>query len=386
MKPILKCLAAGSLAVIGLLLYQERTAMQGLFNPGTKSEQASNYTQKKTASKPALQFTVPPNTVTVAAETIKSPSPATLSKNNAVAVEAHQPALLTHALVSLRRPYVHRNKIDVSKLLKNISVETASRDLATKLTVKQPAELSRELVSVQPSVNGMVATRVKTVAVKRNAVARNGAKRNTASSNYENQSFASLKQADEGADSYSYESLYEQTKQLQDYAIQYGANPELGIMINLGLKSAKKRFFIVDLTTNTIIKMGIVAEGENSRKQADQKKDALEPGVVAGAAGVYKVDKHAKGRFNPSYKLYSMQNNGNSSVAQKSMKLMSSKKVPYAEAIAPLMKTKGNLSVSVRFFKEIRTMLNQSEKPVLLWVYDGSEDTKAMYSAVSRSN
>jgi len=189
--------------------------------------------------------------------------------------------------------------------------------------------------------------------------------------------FAAVSLADNGIDNYSYASLSEETEQLREFAERSGGNTDFGIVVNLGIKSGKKRFFVVDLSSNTIVKSGVVAEGSGDVYAAYEKRYSNEPGSMASSLGIYKIGKRAKTAL--SYQLFGLQES-NSNAEKRSIVLQASDEVPYEEINFPLLKTNGSLSLSGRFLKEISPMLNESIKPVLLWVYDSAADGQSLYS------
>ena len=444
MKLLTKCLAAGSLAAIVLFTYKERFDIHTFFNAGTKANQAGANDKRDPLSPSAapLQKTAPlilqaktecssQNRIEPSIKPHYSSTKQLLVSDNVLAESNNTVDFLSHAVL---RPYKNvgfKKNIVTSKLIKKMSAETISMHLktiipsadSTALTAldngikaekmpelialknSQPAKqeissLQQEKVEMEAPITvpqkmagtayegGVIAISPKIPANINNTISKAETKSEKNSQKATNSvnipEFASLKQADNGTDTYSYASLYDGTEKLKEYAASSGSNTDYAIIINLGIKSGKKRFFVIDFSTNTIVKSGIVAEGSGDVYSSYEKRYSNEIGSMASSLGIYKIGKRIKSNVNYSYRLYGMQES-NSNAFKRSMMLQGSEDIPYDEISLPLLKTDGSLSLSARLLKEISPMLDASAKPVLLWAYDPSTDSQPLYSAIQKN-
>jgi len=412
MKPLSKCLAAGSLAALALFGYCESSSIHSFFNTSTKAATIS--TDKKdvfTQSAEQLRQSAP-----LIAEVEPSQNKAALVKtsadkmNHEVNAEPNTVDYLTHAVLPSYKPIAIRKEIDISKLTKKMSAtismnmkvsqSTDSTGLNNSIATVNSSKAEPENNSIQPEKDemepaytmprkkagtayegsqAMAAVKLPAGNINTFAKSTNKAEKVNQKISGANMSaaFAAVSLADNGIDNYSYASLSEETEQLREFAERSGGNTDFGIIVNLGIKSGKKRFFVVDLSSNTIVKSGVVAEGSGDVYSAYEKRYSNEPGSMASSLGIYKIGKRAKTTL--SYQLFGLQES-NSNAEKRSIVLQASDEVPYEEINFPLLKTNGSLSLSGRFLKEISPMLNESMKPVLLWVYDSVADGQSLYS------
>jgi len=412
MKPLSKCLAAGSLAALALFGYYESSSIHSFFNTITKTTTiGANKKDVFTQSADQLKQSAP-----LIAEIEPGQNKAALMKaradkmNHGVNADPNMVDYLTHAVLPSYKPIAIRKEIDISKLTKKMSAtismnvkvsqSTDSTGLNNGIATVNSSKAEPENNSIQPEKTEVepayTMPRKKAgtayegsqamAAVKLPAGSINTFAKSTNKAEKLNQkisgagmsaAFAAVSLADNGIDNYSYASLSEETEQLREFAERSGGNTDFGIIVNLGIKSGKKRFFVVDLSSNTIVKSGVVAEGSGDVYSAYEKRYSNEPGSMASSLGIYKIGKRAKTTL--SYQLFGLQES-NSNAEKRSIVLQASDEVPYEEINFPLLKTNGSLSLSGRFLKEISPMLNESIKPVLLWVYDSAADGQSLYS------
>src|SRR5581483_4998550 len=123
--------------------------------------------------------------------------------------------------------------------------------------------------------------------------------------------YAATREAEAGSNKYDGVLLLNKAKQLKNFAQEKGYSTQYGFIVNMGMKSGKKRFFVVDLATMTIVNKGIVAHGRGDERITLDKKYSNEKGSNCTALGIYKVGKYYMGTFGPSYRLYGLQNSNN---------------------------------------------------------------------------
>jgi hypothetical protein len=192
-------------------------------------------------------------------------------------------------------------------------------------------------------------------------------------------SYAATRQSETGSDDYSWLDLYEKAEQLKAYAKQHKYNTEYGFIIHMGMKSGKKRFFVMDLNTMTIVKRGIVSHGRGAARFTLDKKYSNEKGSNCTSLGIYKIGKSYTGTFGASYKLHGLQES-NKNAYERSIVLHTMRCIPDQEIDYPIFQSEGCPSVSTQFLKEISTVINKSSKPVLLWIFDPATENQASWA------
>ncbi|MGZ5191235.1 MAG: murein L,D-transpeptidase catalytic domain-containing protein, partial [Flavisolibacter sp.] len=85
--------------------------------------------------------------------------------------------------------------------------------------------------------------------------------------------------------------------------------------------------------------------------------------------GKYKIGNPYQGKFGLAYKLYGLDKT-NSNAFSRFVVLHAHDCVPDDETENEICQSPGCPTVSVAFLKELKTMINNSEKPVLLWIYN----------------
>jgi hypothetical protein len=145
----------------------------------------------------------------------------------------------------------------------------------------------------------------------------------------------------------------------------------------MGMKSGKKRFFVIDLSTMTIEKKGIVAHGRGENRFTLNKSYSNQKGSNCTALGMYKIGKYYNGIFGPSYKLFGLQNTNNNAF-DRAIVLHTMNCIPYDEIDFPIFQTEGCPAVSPDFLKEVGAVITKSDKPVLLWIFDPGQENKTL--------
>jgi hypothetical protein len=173
--------------------------------------------------------------------------------------------------------------------------------------------------------------------------------------------------AEAGRETYSYSLLYDRAEKIRAYAARKGFDTSFAFMIDMGMKSGKKRFFVMDLNNMTIVKRGMVAHGRGN--SSFNKNYSNTSGSNCTSLGIYKVGSMYKGNYGVSYKLMGLEGS-NSNALNRSIILHSMSCIPYEEIEAPICQSEGCPSLSPAFLKEIAPIINSRSKPMLMWIYD----------------
>lgn len=172
-----------------------------------------------------------------------------------------------------------------------------------------------------------------------------------------------------GLDSYPDYLMQARIEKLAEYANENNYSTEYAFIINLGLKSGKKRFFLVDLLHGEILKSGLVAHGRGKEKFTLQKKYSNLPGSACSSLGLYKIGSVYSGGFGKSFRLIGLEKSNNNALSR-AIVLHAMSCIPNEEIDYPICQSEGCPSLSPEFLDDISPVILKSKKPLLLWVFD----------------
>jgi hypothetical protein len=155
---------------------------------------------------------------------------------------------------------------------------------------------------------------------------------------------------------------------LKEYLAENNFNTDYCFMVDMRIPSGKKRFFVFNLKKDSIEKAGLVTHGSGSSK-GDSLIFSNVTESKCTSIGKYKIGKSYNGKFGLAYKLYGLDKT-NSNVFKRFVVLHSHPCVP-GEEIYPLRicVSYGCPTVAPYFLNGLRPYLDQSKKPVLLWIF-----------------
>ncbi|OQP49332.1 hypothetical protein A4H97_28755 [Niastella yeongjuensis] len=186
-------------------------------------------------------------------------------------------------------------------------------------------------------------------------------------------------QKETGLDDYNYMQLIDKAEKLEEYAKLNGYSTEYGFLINMGMKSGKKRFFVIDLSSMVIIDRGIVSHGRGREPQTPNKTYSNVPGSNCTSLGIYEVGKSDTSVGGASYKLYGLQES-NSNASKRSIVLHAMDTIPENEMEHPIFQSKGSPTISNTFLNEVSTIIKKDSKPVLMWIFDTERESELLSS------
>lgn len=148
-----------------------------------------------------------------------------------------------------------------------------------------------------------------------------------------------------------------------------GYNEEFCFLIDMKIRSGSNRFFVYDLNHDSILNAGTVTHGRCNERWLSGRKYGNEPGCGCTSLGKYKIGKPYMGRFGLAYKLYGLDST-NSNAFKRYVVLHAHDCVPNDEVFTEICQSDGCPTVSPGFLKTLQRLINSSEKPVLLWIYE----------------
>lgn len=159
-------------------------------------------------------------------------------------------------------------------------------------------------------------------------------------------------------------------QEIKIYAQKNGYSTRYCFLLDMRIESGLKRFFVYDLIKNSVDFSGLVAHGSCDQNFLKEARFSNTPGGGCTSIGIYKVGHAYKGQYGKAYKLYGLQNS-NSNAFNRAIVLHSLSCIPDEESYPkPICNSSGCPMVSIAFLKKLSSIIDKSEKPVLLWVYN----------------
>lgn len=158
-------------------------------------------------------------------------------------------------------------------------------------------------------------------------------------------------------------------KQLNNYAIENGFSTEYCFLVDMSMPSGQKRFFVYDQQTGSVVYAGLVAHGSCNQTFLSRAKFSNASNCGCSSLGKYKVGEFYRGKYGKSFKLYGL-DNSNSNAYKRAIVIHGYDCVPDKE-IYPMVlcNSLGCVMVSYNFFDRLSRIIQKSDKPIVLWVY-----------------
>jgi hypothetical protein len=146
-------------------------------------------------------------------------------------------------------------------------------------------------------------------------------------------------------------------------------NSEFCFLVDMSLPSYQKRFFIYDLNKDSIINSGLVTHGRCNEYWLEGRKYGNMPGCGCTSLGKYKIGNAYQGRFGLAFKLYGLDKT-NDKAFERFVVLHSHSCVPETEVSNEICQSDGCPTVAPGFLKQLKPLIKDSPKPVLLWIFN----------------
>lgn len=163
--------------------------------------------------------------------------------------------------------------------------------------------------------------------------------------------------------------LKKKVSAVEKYIGQKGFDDQYCFLIDMRLPSGKNRFFVYNLLEDSLAMSGLVTHGKGSEKGSDDLVFSNKPNSKCTSLGKYKMGKAYNGLFGRSYKLHGL-DNSNSKAYERSVVLHYFNGVPDTEVYPnQICVSEGCPTVSPEFFVQLKKIMDETKKPVLLWIY-----------------
>jgi hypothetical protein len=155
----------------------------------------------------------------------------------------------------------------------------------------------------------------------------------------------------------------------KDYVDVNGFDVSYCFLIDMRLPSGKNRFFVYNLLKDSVEFTGLVTHGRGSESETGDLIFSNTPNSNCTSLGKYKIGDAYSGNFGPSYKLMGLDKT-NDRALERLVVLHAYCGIPKDEVYpAPICLSEGCPAVSPTFFAELKTIMDESQEPILMWIY-----------------
>lgn len=160
----------------------------------------------------------------------------------------------------------------------------------------------------------------------------------------------------------------ELTKAKQFLASNKFYNQEVVMLIDMKIPSGNHRFFIYNTQKDSILHKALVAHGSGSVTGEEELVFSNIPNSYQTSLGKYKIGKSYSGSFGKSYKLHGLESTNNKAY-ERAIVLHPYSCVPDEEQPYEICESLGCPMVSNEFMKTLYSVIDSSEKPMLMVIY-----------------
>jgi hypothetical protein len=154
------------------------------------------------------------------------------------------------------------------------------------------------------------------------------------------------------------------------FAARNNFNKKICFLADMSLASGTNRFFIYDMEADSVLDAGLVTHGRCNKPWLEGRKYSNVVGSGCTSPGKYKIGKSYSGTFGLAYKLHGL-DSSNSNAYKRYVVLHGHECVPDKEVDPqPICQSDGCPTLSAAYLKKVSSIINASDKPMLLWIYE----------------
>ena len=177
------------------------------------------------------------------------------------------------------------------------------------------------------------------------------------------------KKAHHPASANSLEKMEQKAVAAKFFVKKKGFNEKVCFLLDMSLPSGQNRFFIYNLEKDSAEASGLVAHGNCFQNWLEGRQYSNVVGSGCTSLGKYKIGIPYTGKFGYSYKLHGLDSSNNKAF-ERTVVLHSHSCIPETEESDDICQSNGCPTVSPNFLQRLKTIINASKKPVLLWIYE----------------
>ena len=159
-------------------------------------------------------------------------------------------------------------------------------------------------------------------------------------------------------------------KQLRTFSSENNYNTSVCFLVDMKQHSGKNRFFVYDLSKDSILSAGLVAHGNCNKGFLINASFSNQQGCGCTSIGKYVVCNKYNGRFGPAFKLRGLEKS-NSNAFNRFVVLHGYDCVPdYETYPMPVCNSLGCPMVSYHFLDKLSGILKTVNKPIVLYIFN----------------
>lgn len=163
--------------------------------------------------------------------------------------------------------------------------------------------------------------------------------------------------------------MKEKASLARDYVDHNGYDVSYCFLLDMRIPSGKNRFFVYNLLKDSLEAAGLVTHGKGSENESGELVFSNIPNSNCTSLGKYKIGNSYNGNFGLSYKLFGLEKT-NSRALDRAVVLHSYMGVPNNEVYpSSITLSEGCPAVSPAFFTQLKGYMDESQEPILLWIY-----------------
>ncbi len=163
--------------------------------------------------------------------------------------------------------------------------------------------------------------------------------------------------------------LEDKAGEAKTFAEKNNYNNAICFLVDMSLPSGENRFFVYDLTKDSIQKAGLVTHGHCNERWLEGRKFGNQPGCGCTSLGKYKIGYKYNGQFGVAFKLYGLDKTNTNAFAR-AVVLHSHECVPESEVKDEICQSAGCPTVAPGFLLQLKSLITTSTKPILLWIFE----------------
>jgi L,D-transpeptidase catalytic domain len=189
---------------------------------------------------------------------------------------------------------------------------------------------------------------------------------------------------DIGITQYSADQLLLYAKVLKQFARKNGYDTNYAFFSNMGMRSNRKRFFVINLATMQIEQSGLVAHGRGQGPSVFDKQYSNQEGSKCTSLGRYKIYGKYKGGYGEAYKMAGL-DSSNKNAYNRNIVLHAMGCIPDKDGVMPACVSEGCPAVSTQFLSSLGKIIDSRKKPVLLWIFDSNLEEAVVEDRAAKS-
>lgn len=163
--------------------------------------------------------------------------------------------------------------------------------------------------------------------------------------------------------------LDKKAMEAKNYIAGHGFDEKHCFLLDMRVASGKNRFFVYNLEEDLVEMAGLVAHGSGIANNSNTPVFSNIPNSYCTSLGKYKIGKSYHGQFGLAYKLYGLDKT-NCNAFDRFVVLHAHECVPNGEIDPlPICESWGCPTVSPAFLAQLKSYIDSSSKPILLWIY-----------------